>query len=269
MSSWAQSSDANGRPLTLPGNPDWTFAHVVMSPTKGFDILKSPTTGKRLFVRRAHMYNAAAGAMCGLGPILALAKWGGGQIDASGVYTDDTTDLQDVGANDFPTCTLSTDNSGFIIGATEKWNVSQLVVGTAHAGGAPAYEFTYWNGSAWTALAAYIVDTPSFAGAATVYFSFFPPGDWVIGGTPVATVPTTRYNIRVRATTAPTATVALIGQAKVARIEDLRQVAATTGVDFMTLGSEPVIVSSGDSLTAYWQTANAAYFVSFAGQENA
>lgn len=266
---WSPPINGNGMQDTLPGNPDLHWSNVVLSPTKCFDTIKAPLnadSSTRLFVNRATLYNGAAAARVGIGPILALAKWGGGQIDAAGVYTDDTVDLQDVGANDFPVSTL-VNNTGYIIGATERWTVAQIVVGTAEVSvGATTYEYTYWNG-AWTSLTGFIIDTPSYASTGTKYLTFFAPGDWIIGGTPIATVPTTRYNIRVRATAAPDDTAAILTKAQICRLEAFRKVAATAAVD-ITLGAEPAICGLGESLTAYWETADAASFVDASGEEH-
>ena len=267
MSKWVQPRDGNNNVITHPGNPYTEFANILQSPTKGFDVAYSPRGAtSRLMAYRGYMYNASASTVkAGLGNELLTSKWGGGTMAVGGAYTDDTAHIQATATTLFPVSTL-VDNTGFIVGSTERWNHMKIVVGTAdNSGFAIVYAFHYWNG-AWTSLAGYLVDTPSFAAAATTYLTFMPPGDWIAGGTPVDTVPTTRFNIRVTATTAPDTTAALIGKAKIAHIRTMKTLLTVSG-GVLDLANYPVIGGVGENLVTYWSTAHAASYIDLAGDE--
>lgn len=143
--------------------------------------------------------------------VVALIKddyWVFGQIDGSGVYTDDTVDAQDADTND-AALDGTVANAGFVLGAKLPFGCVSADVTTAGAGNTPAatHDIAYWNGSAWTAIAAagLLVDVPRAADWATgeQLIMFDPPSDWAQGGSGTG-VPQTYYNIRVRRTALPT-----------------------------------------------------------------
>ena len=139
-----------------------------------------------------------------------VEEWAAGQwANGTTTYTDDTTDAQDADANDFAISSL-TNNDGHLVGARSRFSEVAYTLGTAHAGGAPVYEYIYWNGTAWTALT--LTATPNFGTTGLQTLGFQLPTDWVrqrpTGVTFPATFDGDRYWIRVRATTAPTTTAA-------------------------------------------------------------
>ncbi|KKK99415.1 hypothetical protein LCGC14_2632980, partial [marine sediment metagenome] len=128
--------------------------------------------------------------------------WNAGQYTAVGtVYTDDTTDAQDAGADDFQLCT-NVNGDGFFIACTHTFN--KVVLKSAQqAAGAPVAVYEYYaDDSTWKACS--MVTTPTWTAAAgdrTIEFNY--PSDmgrW--DGSESILV--NRFMFRVRFTTAPT-----------------------------------------------------------------
>lgn len=272
-----QPVDGAGRPYALAGVPGRSITNIVQSPTKGFDLIlsplavgNSPAARRRLFVRHGYMHNAAGAAVkCGLGPQLATTKYECGQISSAGVYTSDTTDFVDAGASDFAVSTTVND-TGCILSASEKWNLSKIVVGAAEGGVAGTYALSYWNGASWAALTSYLVDTPDWTAAATTYLTFFLPSDWATGGQTDAAADISalsgKYAIKIKATTAPTVSGAQITSGLIARLDRVQTIGAAAGAEIV--GRYPIICSRGDSLIAYWGTAAATSYVVASGDNN-
>lgn len=141
--------------------------------------------------------------------------WKAGQwTNGTTTFTDDTTDAQSAGANDFAAMVANTNNDGFIVLAQIPFNILSMIVGTAAAGGAPVYDVAYSAaGGAWTTITlANLLVAPAFATGEQLLW-WQEPNDWVVTVAGHATgIPTGYYAIRVRATTAPTATAALLTQ---------------------------------------------------------
>ena len=139
-----------------------------------------------------------------------LGTWYAGQwTEATSAYADDTTDAKDTGVDDFPLCTTTT-KSGFAVVGAEKFCRVTIQIGIAQVG-SPVYVYYYWNGSDWTALTDYIVDTPVYTTVnVSTDLSFIPPDDW----RPLPNTTTWKdkdaaslkdnYAILMKATTAPT-----------------------------------------------------------------
>lgn len=191
--------------------------------------------------------------------------WKAGQIDDSATpdYIDDTTDAQDAGTNDFA-LTTTTNNDGFLVQCLKPFSLVGITVGTAAAGGSPAYSYTYWNG-AWTALT--LLDTPSFAGTGDTYLTFQEPLDWITNsGTAVSTVGGTAgyYSIKVLATTAPSSTAALATVMWVVSLYDWKEGVTDNAVlNIPPADAEQGIeVVGGSSIVPYFGTAAAGNSVS-------
>lgn len=148
-----------------------------------------------------------------IGGRLANALWGAGQWVQLNVpaVTDDTTDAQDAGADDFALQTL-VNNDGFVAWATRPFNALVADVSTSAAAAAGyVSEFTYWNGTVYSDLEPFMVHvTPD----ATLFVTAAPPTeemmlwrippDWTpTGSTGQDGIPPDRYAIRYRATNAP------------------------------------------------------------------
>jgi len=160
-------------------------------------------------IMRAYLYNGSGStvAQC-LAGFYPDALWEAGQwVNSTGIYTDDTTDAQDAGANDFDINT-TTINDGHIIGCDYPFGLVSYDMTTATVGAALEGIIEYWNG-AWTPIAAagMFVDIPRVAGvqwvAGELIIMFDPPSDWVVGGSGTG-VNAVRYNLRYRSSAAGT-----------------------------------------------------------------
>lgn len=91
------------------------------------------------------------------------------------VYTDETTDFNDVGVDDCQV--LPTDeaiNDAFYIGSSNKFSGASITMGTPGVGSAITWE--YFNGSIWSGLS--VVDG-SGGFTSTGELTFNPPDDWL------------------------------------------------------------------------------------------
>ena len=100
------------------------------------------------------------------------------QQDDGGVFTDDTTDMNDAGANDvalYPATAAVDDACCF--GAAEPFDTLVLDMGTQGAG-TYTVAWEYWDGSAWVSLSVTDGTSAFKAGTATYEVTFTPPTDW-------------------------------------------------------------------------------------------
>lgn len=219
-------------------------------------------SGKQLIFMGATVQNrAGASNFVGIGFKVDNSRWKAGQWDDSETasYIEDTTDAQDVGANDFA-LTTTTNNDGFVIQSLDKFGIVALQVGTAQAG-SPVYEYTYWNGSSWTALTT--IEVPTSYTVAEHTIAFFAPTDWAAlaaADAPVATDGLTAgyYAIRLRATTAPS-TAPLATQIWVAKVYDFKEDVSDNGLINFT-PEDPIngiALHGGESIIPYYKTAHA------------
>jgi hypothetical protein len=79
-------------------------------------------------------------------------NWVAGAYDTSEAnpFVDDTTDAQDVGADDFQVVT-DTNDDGFYVACDFTFN-KVIIKNCQQAGGAPVAAYSYWNGTAWTSI---------------------------------------------------------------------------------------------------------------------
>jgi hypothetical protein len=133
-----------------------------------------------------------------------LNLWSFLALSESAVATDQTASAQGAGTPLSTTTALS----GHLIGGTGQFETVVYTVTTAHVGGTPVYEYTYWNGLTW--LPCTLLSTPAFGVLGAQTFQMVLPADWVAHTPPDVTFPTgfspARYWLRVRATTAPSTT---------------------------------------------------------------
>ena len=237
---------ALGQPNRLFGRVQ-TAVHLWAPPTSPF--------AYKVMVESARLQNNAGGAIaCGLGAHLpdSLCKLGS-WVDATTTFTDDTTDAQDSGADDFTLSTL-TNNDGHVVGCKVPFNAISYDISTAEAGTAGTYQLQYWNGTAWTTLTPLVMPVWTAVDTEEVLV-FAPPVDWAKGGSGTD-VDDDYYNIRVRATTAPGTTAALAKRIHIARLELLGDDVANNG-ELKYEGTTPLLLSAqGDGLCAYFQTAS-------------
>lgn len=246
--------------------PNRLFGRV-QTPTHLFTpaTITSPTDSFRyaLALEWARLHNRSGGAAAvGLGVHLPDALWVAGQwTDATSTYTEDTTDAQDAGADDVPLSTL-TNNDGHVIAAEVPFNAVSYDVTTAEAGSAGTYAVDYWDGSAWTAMSN-LFSLPTFTPAAEHVLVFGLPADWAKGGSGTG-MPTSKYAVRVRATTAPGTTAAVAQRLHLARLCLLAEAVADNG----ELRFEPgypaarlPLLDQGDGVCAFFSTANGGNFI--------
>lgn len=231
--------------------------HENIFPSIAFDRLLEPPTvaGSKLSisVNRVEIGNSTgSAASAGWGIIHTDAMWQAGQWDNSSVgseATDDTTDAQDSGTNDFA-LTTTTDDDGFYIESDYFFGLVEINVGVAAAGGSPVYEYSYYNGSSWTTFTPKVA--PDFSGTGKKYLLFnIDPSLWSRGG-----VTAGKLAIRCRATTAPSSTAALASTIKIATLEHyLEKVADGDAAKDQYL--KPYKLPFRGALTAYCSAANA------------
>lgn len=150
--------------------------------------------------------NGAAVNVAIVGLLKDTQWWAGQGTNIQAAVTVDTTDAQSAAANDFPLEVANQANSGCMFGATVPFGAIS-VASTTNSAGSPVRVLEYWNG-AWTTIAAagLLVAPPAnwLTTATEDLILFIPPTDWTKGGTPTDTANQDTYNIRIRATTAPT-----------------------------------------------------------------
>lgn len=171
--------------------------------------------------------------------------------DSGGTFVDETTDANDVGANDwafFPAGAGVDDRCYF--GASTRFNRISIDVGTAGTGTYTIASWEYWDGTAWTALTNVTDNTTDLktAGVNLVDFDF--PVDWA--ATKVNTDTTDHYYIRA-VRDGGTVTLDPLGDEG-----DVHSSEEATGVITSTTGSNPTITLRyfliGEPLTDFLNT---------------
>ena len=181
-----------------------------------------PINGTMLLHAIRLVNRSATPGVCAAVALLKDSAWVFGQwTNATTLFTDDTTDAQSAATNDAALET-NTSGDGCIIGATVPFNAVSLDVTTAGAAASDIHSVEYWNGSAWTAMAAssFLVDIASRAAvwsAGEQTFLFEAPMDWAVGGSGT-NVPSTKYNIRIKRTPTTPSAAALARLVYVGRI---------------------------------------------------
>ena len=133
--------------------------------------------------------------------------WAGQGANVQAAVTVDTADAQNVTANDFPLEVANAANSGCVFGAAQPFGAISIAT-TTNSAGSPVRIVEYWNGTAWTTIAAagLLVAPPAnwLTTAVEDLILFVPPIDWVKGAGGIAGADEGTYNLRIRSTTAPT-----------------------------------------------------------------
>ena len=224
------------------------------------------TSREGILIRRFELHNRSGGAAsAGIGFRLANQYWVAGKFTGAGVFTDDTADAQDAGANDFILGTDETDD-GFVIAATVPFDWFSINVGTAEvdAGGAtvPDHAVRYSDaaGTGWTALGAGGAYTDQFTLTNTVIgtgareFVWQKPSDWgavvSLGG-----IPAGMYAISV--TTAQTEVGDTAALATAVEVGTLLSVEAVADNGLYSSEALCFWEPKAEGLIAYFSTANA------------
>ena len=221
---------------------------------------RSATGGLRLQLAMASLQNRSGSTShVGIGVRIPTTLWKAGLWDDSvTTYIDDTTDFQDAGTDDAALET-TTNNDGFIVSSTKKFNALCINVGVASEGN-PVRVLEYSSGTAtWTAITNYI----SFAGASANYGTgenvivWVPPQNWAVMAAGHGTdVTVGHYGIRVRATTAGT-TAGVATTMSVHRLYFLLEGLADGNVYELPLnGVYYPMEPSGEALVSYISTVN-------------
>lgn len=259
-----QSATDAGLLWTPPG-----YSHEVVSPITGTRSTYLSREG--CAIRRFSLHNRSGSTInMGIGFRLANQYWRAGQFTAAGVYTDDTTDAQDLGANDFP---LGADavNDGFLILSEVPLGWVSINVGTAEvdsAGGDLDHAVTYSNaaGDGWTALGTNAALTDQFTTTNAVYgtgaleFVWFPPSDHG-KVTNISSVPNGFYALRIMAaSTGAGDTAGLATAIEVGTFAALVE----SNIDNSLLNETWTTAHEhrADAIVAYFSTANAGNYVS-------
>jgi len=224
--------------------------------------LVTPASGTQLVFVGATLNNRSGSAMTlGVAFKVSTTRWLAGQWTAAGnpEYTDDTTDAQDAGTNDFALFT-TTNNDGFAVQCLDKFGIVGIDQTTASSGGSPVFAYAYWNGSSYATLTT--VEVPTYtASAGERTIAFVPPIDWAVNSGQAVTDGLTAgyYSIRVIATTAPSSAGGSAATLWVGRLYDFKANVSDTAV----LNAIPedsdrgIVLQGGESIIPYFGTANA------------
>lgn len=188
-----------------------------------------------LAMKRFEIHNRNAAAQDGgIGFRWSNKHWMAGQwTEVGSIFTNDTADAQDLGADDFALET-TTVNDGFIILAARPFSWVSINVTTTGAATANTHETSYSNfaGTGWTTVEAVSIWSDTFTNAADyvageIRFIWNAPADWgkVVS---IGSVPAGYYALRVRATVAAGAA-ALAGSIEVGSIYGIDSI-ATNGI---------------------------------------
>lgn len=145
-----------------------------------------------------------------------------------------------------------TANNGFVI--QSKYKSGLIGFDISQDGASGVYVYQYWNGTAWSSLTTIAV--ADFTGTGANVVVFLPPLDWKAGGP--AGLDSSKYSIRVTASTAPNTAIIIDDLWSGALLEFYAAIADKTGVvlEFDTL--HPFILEAGEGIMPYFGTANAA-----------
>lgn len=257
-----QSATDAGLLWTPPG-----YSHESVSPITGVRSVHVSREG--CAIRRYTLQNRSGGTVnAGIGFRLANQYWRAGQFTAGGVYTDDTVDAQDLGANDF-ILGANAVNDGFLILSEVPFSWVSINVGTAEVDNAGAdldHAVSYSDaaGTGWTSLGANAALTDQFTTTNGVYatgaleFVWLPPSDWgkVTG---ISSVPNGFYALRVLA--ASTAAGDTAGLATAIEVGVLKAVEAVGDNQLLASPAEAWQEHRADAVVAYFSTANAGNYV--------
>lgn len=210
----------------------------------------------------------------GIGGRLDNRYWIAGQwVEATTTFTDDTTDAQDAGANDFPLET-TTDNGGFIIASPFKFGWVSINVGTAGVDGAGTTDraVSFSNGAGtWTTMTTNMPIVDNFTSTNTIYsagenvFAWYPPPTWLptVGGEATG-LSKGLYALRIRTTDAPDTTAALASTIEVGMMPYLME--GITDNSYFTGAPTWCHLPHCDGVVALFSTANAGNMVEFVAE---
>lgn len=214
----------------------------------------TPALGKQLRIHSVKLLNKSGGTI----DLGVLRRFGPSAYNLYemlvGVLTDITTLVQGGAATELISLV---NNDGYVVASSERFGLIGFTVSTAESG-SPVYVYEYWNGSAWATLPTIAVPT-AYNTAKEQLVLFAAPANWARGGD-VTGMDTTKYNIKVKATTAPGTAVA-VTDVWVAQLLDFQyQVANNLSWEWKVAVPElPMEFQAQDGVLPYFGgTANAA-----------
>lgn len=218
----------------------------------------SPPSNQQLLIHTLHAYNGS-GSTVDIGIAKQLdTSWKLWAIDAT------TTDVTaSVLALSSTSVIGTTNNYGFVAQAKKRFGLMTFDVSQASTG-SPVYAYTYWNGSAWTALT--LAQTPSYSATGQTQIVFMPPSDWVIGSG-VTGADTNKYSIRVLATTAPTQAVKFDSLALGLWLAYRKSIGSTQQLQIL-FKERPLLMDANESIIPYFSVASSSNSVEVAYQIN-
>jgi hypothetical protein len=243
---------------------------VMVNNSKG--TISTSTERQGLEIMEFYLHNRSGSTISvGIGGRLDNRLWTAGQwTEATTTFTDDTTDAQDAGANDFALET-TTDNGGFIIASPVPFGWVSINVGTAGVDGAGTTDraVSFSNGAGtWTTMTANMPMVDNFTSANTVWaagenvFAWYPPPTWkpTVGGE-ATNLPAGLYALRVRTTDAPDTTAALATTIEVGLMPWMME--GLTDNSYFTGQPSTGYLQYCDAIVALFSTANAGNYVEF------
>jgi len=154
----------------------------------------------------------------------------------------------------------TTNNDGFMVQSAEKFNLIGLTIGTGQAG-SPTYAYQYWDGTTWQTLTTLAV--PASYAAGTQVVAFHAPIDWVTGSNAATGGELTGYySIKVIATAAGSQAVVASDAWVGSFLAFAKSLADGATLNFpqgapAIADALGVVFDSGESVAAYFATANA------------
>lgn len=259
-----------GYPYRLRGTQQQSNTGLLFRPGRHRDEPRGLTTSTGtldlagLALSYVSMQNrSAASIVMGIGVRIPNRYWIAGQWDddAGTPFTDDTTDAQDTGADDFA-LESTTNSDGYVIASRVPFNAISINVGTADTGGSPvrAARYTDPEGDGWTNFANLFIQDAASAAYSTgeQLVVFGPPTDWgTVASGGLSGIPEGYYAVNVRATTAPATTAATANAIEIFRLYELTEAVADNNVlNQVWSPSELVMEPVGDALVALFGTAS-------------
>ena len=188
------------------GNKKWVSAAAAADYGTSQALLARPgrPTLTRFDVGSCRLLNRSGlPCMVGLGARYQASAWMGGGIGATNVFGGPLTEFLQTptGFVPFYDHTLP-DGNGLLIGAQAPFNTLSFIQTTAGDQTTPVLALSYWNGTAWTDMAASTLYKDSLITAlGEKLIVFLLPSDWVVGGAGT-NIPQTTYNLKVTHTVA-------------------------------------------------------------------
>lgn len=228
--------------MTQPGAPSGTVGQPLLG----------------LTIRRFELLNNVSNSNIGIGFRIHNSYWRAGIYDGT-TFTEDTTDAQDLGANDFIIGAdgVAADTTEFIILSTIPFDWFSINVGTAEAGGTPTIDHSLqYSNSAGTGFTAYTGGylnnfqlTNTVIGAGAREFVWAAPNDW--GKTTTLTgLPVGYYALQITSNQAEAGNTAALGTAmEIGTMRVASQVAADT---IYASDSAQMSLAEADAVVAFF-----------------